>query len=142
MLLGELRPQRPQQGFSTYSLTILLRSQRHRKMMFCYNYCTDISLYLCCSSEFRLPIHFRYQAPSPTSRYTTVVIPTPLVLLRHPVGSASLPCHPHTRDTCLWELLAPGRGEEETEVAPGRGEEETEVAPGWGEETELRAEIP
>lgn len=24
----------------------------------------------------------------------------------HPLGSASLPCHSYTRDTCLWELVA------------------------------------
>lgn len=59
-------------------------------------------------SQLRFPIHFRYQPPSPDSAYTPVVIPAPLVFILQPVGVASLPCHPYTRDTCLWELLTHG----------------------------------
>ena len=57
------------------------------------------------SMELKLPIHFRYQSPSPNSSYTPVIIPAPLVFIPHPLGSASLPCHSHTRDTCPWALL-------------------------------------
>lgn len=80
-------------------------------------------LFPCYSSEVRFPIHFRYQAPSPVSPYTTVVLPVPLVLTQHPVGSASLPCHPHTRDTCLWKLLTEGSaGTAELRAEIPRGE--------------------
>ena len=58
-----------------------------------------------CSIELKIPVHFRYQPPSHNSTYTSVVVPAPLLLIPHPLGSASLPCHAHTRDTCLWELL-------------------------------------
>ena len=65
-----------------------------------------------CRTEVRLPVHFRYQPPSLHASYIPVVIPTPLVFMPHPLGSASLPCHPYTRDTCLWELVAFKDGDE------------------------------
>ena len=80
------------------------------------------------------PVHFRYQSPSASSRYAAVSVPAPLVLMQHPVGSASLPCHPYSRDTCLWKLLTSSReGRREGGEGEGEGEEEG---------VELRVEIP
>ena len=66
---------------------------------------------LACSVEVRIPIHFRYQPPSVESAYVSVRVPAPMLLVPHPLGSASLPCHAGTRDTCPWAVVSLAAGE-------------------------------
>ena len=67
---------------------------------------TDSVCYLC-RAEVTVPIHFRYQPPSPDSAYVAVQVPAPILMVPHPLGPASLPCHADTRDTCLWAVVTP-----------------------------------
>ena len=53
-----------------------------------------------------MPIHFRYQPPSSDCGYVPVLVPSPVLMVPHPLGPAPLPCHADTRDTCLWALVA------------------------------------